>query len=38
MNEMAMLEYAGIFTICWAVGFSISYKILTFKKFADEVI
>lgn len=38
MNELEMLEYFGIFAGCWAIGFGISYKILTFKKLADEVI
>ncbi|SFJ82468.1 hypothetical protein SAMN05216429_106131 [Marinobacter persicus] len=38
MNELTMLEYSGIFAACWAFGFALSYKILAFKKLADEVI
>jgi len=37
VNELSILQYAGIFLTCWATGYSISYKILTFKKLADEV-
>ena len=38
MNELTMLEYFGIFATSWAFGFALSYKILTFKKLADEVV
>lgn len=37
MTELSMLEYAGAFLTCWAIGYSISYKLLVFKKLADEV-
>jgi len=37
MNESDLLQYFGYFVVAWVSGYAISLKILTFKKFADEV-
>ncbi len=37
MNESDLLQYFGYFVVAWVIGYSISLKILIFRKFADEV-
>lgn len=37
MIEADILAYFGVFLTSWAIGFSIAYKILNFKKFAESI-
>lgn len=37
MTEAGIVAYFGVFLTCWAAGFALSWKILQFKKMAEEI-